>query len=307
MSTILIGVDESTRSEDAIAFGNRLAAVSSAQVVVACAFPFNDAMRNGSGGGYRLKLAARAEEIAGMMRDRLQGIAADRLQIRITANPSTAHALHDLAAAGHAELIVVGSSHTGRLGRVAPGSTGERLLHGAPCAVAIVPDGYAANTEQPIRRIGVAYDGSDEATAAVATAVALARAVSAELEIVGVVVPHPDAASSMMGGAVYVTPQEELDQYVQDDLDAVIAGLPDDIKADSVRLAGDPADQLGERSESLDLMLAGSRGYGPLRSVLVGGVSGRLMHTVHCPVIIVPRGVQAPLAMLFPSQAVAAA
>ena len=54
-------------------------------------------------------------------------------------------------------------------------------------------------------------------------------------------------------------------------------------------------------------MLAGSRGYGPLRSVLVGGVSGRLMHTVHCPVIIVPRGVQAPLAMLFPSQAVAAA
>ena len=109
-----------------------------------------------------------------------------------------------------------------------------------------------------------------------------------------------------MGGAVYVTPQEELDQYVQDDLDAVIAGLPDDIKADSVRLAGDPADQLGERSESLDLMLAGSRGYGPLRSVLVGGVSGRLMHTVHCPVIIVPRGVQTPLAMLFPSQAVAA-
>ena len=51
MSTILIGVDESTRSEDAIAFGNRLAAVSSAQVVVACAFPFNDAMRDGSGGG----------------------------------------------------------------------------------------------------------------------------------------------------------------------------------------------------------------------------------------------------------------
>ena len=49
-------------------------------------------------------------------------------------------------------------------------------------------------------------------------------------------------------------------------------------------------------------MLAGSRGYGPLRSVLVGGVSGRLMHTVHCPVIIVPRGVQAPLAMLFPSR-----
>ena len=68
-----------------------------------------------------------------------------------------------------------------------------------------------------------------------------------------------------------------------------------------------PADQLGERSESLDLMLAGSRGYGPLRSVLVGGVSGRAdCARSDCPVIIVPRGVEEPLAMLFASQAVAA-
>jgi nucleotide-binding universal stress UspA family protein len=307
MSTILIGVDESTRSEDAIAFGNRLAGVSSAHVVVACAFPFNDAIRDGSSPTYRKALADQAEKTAAGMRDRLDAVAADRRQIRITPNPSAAHALHDMAQAEHADLMIVGSSHTGRMGRVAPGSTGERLLHGAPCAVAIVPDGYAGRTEQPIRRIGVAYDGSDEATAAVAAAIELARALTAELEIIGVVVPITYAGSGMMGGAAYITPQAELEQYVQDDLDAAIAGLPQDIKADSVRLAGDPADQLGERSESLDLMLAGSRGYGPLRSVLVGGVSGRLMHTVHCPVIIVPRGVETPLAMLFPGQAVAAA
>jgi hypothetical protein len=120
-------------------------------------------------------------------------------------------------------------------------------------------------------------------------------------------VPQAGAGSGMLGDAIYLTPQDELDQHVQDALDAVISGLPEEIKADSVRLVGDAADQLGERSESLDLMLAGSRGYGPLRSVLVGGVSGRLMHTVHCPVIIVPRGVEEPLAMLFASQAVAVA
>ena len=79
----------------------------------------------------------------------------------------------------------------------------------------------------------------------------------------------------------------------------VIAGIPSDVRAESVRLTGDPAEQLGERSAALDLMLAGSRGYGPLRSVLVGGVSGRLMRTVQCPVIVVPRGVEAPLATLF--------
>ena len=39
-------------------------------------------------------------------------------------------------------------------------------------------------------------------------------------------------------------------------------------------LHGDPADELAERTSTLDLIVTGSRGYGPLRAVLVGGVSG---------------------------------
>ncbi len=54
-------------------------------------------------------------------------------------------------------------------------------------------------------------------------------------------------------------------------------------------------------------MLAGSRGYGPLRSVLVGGVSGRLMRTVQCPMIVVPRGAHEPLGALFAAAATATA
>ena len=42
MSTILIGVDESERSEDAIAFARRLADVAAAHVVVANAYPYSD-------------------------------------------------------------------------------------------------------------------------------------------------------------------------------------------------------------------------------------------------------------------------
>jgi nucleotide-binding universal stress UspA family protein len=299
MSTILIGVDASPRSEDAIAFAARLAGVSSAQIVVACAFPYNDAIRQGSNPEYRAALGDDAGHTARQMRDRLEGVGEDRLRVRITANPSPAHALHDLAEAEHAELIVVGSSHTGRLGRVAPGSTAERLLHGAPCAVAVVPHGYRTRSEQPIRRIGVAYDGSEESTAAVAAAVELARALLAEIEVIGVVAPAIYAASGVMGGMSYTIPIEDIERAVQEDLDAVIAGLPNDVAAESVRLEGDPADQLGEHSAGLDVMLAGSRGYGPLRSVLVGGVSGRLMRTVQCPVIVIPRGAEAPLSTLF--------
>jgi hypothetical protein len=56
---------------------------------------------------------------------------------------------------------------------------------------------------------------------------------------------------------------------VQERLDAVIASLEPGVKASSVRLAVDPADQLGQH------------------------------RTVQCPVIVIPRGVDASLASLF--------
>ena len=61
---------------------------------------------------------------------------------RIAADTSPANALHRIAHAEHAALVIVGSTHTGRAGRVLPGSTGERLLHGSPCSVAVVPKDY---------------------------------------------------------------------------------------------------------------------------------------------------------------------
>ena len=43
----------------------------------------------------------------------------------------------------------------------------------------------------------------------------------------------------------------------------------------------------------------GSRGYGPLHAVIAGGLSGRMVRTAHCPVIVVPRGIESPLETLF--------
>jgi nucleotide-binding universal stress UspA family protein len=36
-------------------------------------------------------------------------------------------------------------------------------------------------------------------------------------------------------------------------------------------------------------MLCGSRGYGPLGTVLLGSVSARLAHTAACPLLVLPR------------------
>jgi nucleotide-binding universal stress UspA family protein len=53
--------------------------------------------------------------------------------------------------------------------------------------------------------------------------------------------------------------------------------------------AGDPRTILAERSADLDLLVCGSRGYGPVRSVMLGSVSRALAHTARCPLLVVPR------------------
>jgi hypothetical protein len=37
------------------------------------------------------------------------------------------------------------------------------------------------------------------------------------------------------------------------------------------------------------MLFVGSRGYGPMHSVLVGGVAGRIVREAACPVIVLPR------------------
>ena len=49
------------------------------------------------------------------------------------------------------------------------------------------------------------------------------------------------------------------------------------------------AEILADASEELDLLVLGSRGYGPLHSVLVGGVAGRVVREAACPVLVLPR------------------
>jgi len=101
------------------------------------------------------------------------------------------------------------------------------------------------------------------------------------------------------GRVLYVGSDAALDRY--------IAGLAADIAAQAVFLTGSAGHELAEQSRSVDLMLVGSRGYGPLRAVLAGGVSGRVIRGAHCPVIVVPRGVETPLGELFGAEVAAKA
>lgn len=167
MTSILIGVDDSPRSEDAVAFAGTLAAASGATVVLACAFPYDDTPSRVANPELRALLGAQAEETLRRAAARLEGVDPARVKTVAVASTSAPHALDRLAESERAELIVVGATHTGHLGRIFPGSTAERLVHGAPCPVAVVPGGYRPPPAGRPAQVGVAYDGSEESVAAV--------------------------------------------------------------------------------------------------------------------------------------------
>ena len=89
-----------------------------------------------------------------------------------------------------------------------------------------------------------------------------------------------------MGGVNY---NDKLQERAAEELKAAVAKLEGGVRAEPFFAVGNAAEILAEASEQLDLLLLGSRGYGPLHSVLVGGVAGRVVREAACPVIVLPR------------------
>ena len=75
--------------------------------------------------------------------------------------------------------------------------------------------------------------------------------------------------------------------------------LAADVPTEPVVAVGAPEQVLADESKTADLVVVGSRGYGPHRAVLLGSVSGRLVRESASPVLVVPRGIEAPLEELF--------
>jgi nucleotide-binding universal stress UspA family protein len=74
-------------------------------------------------------------------------------------------------------------------------------------------------------------------------------------------------------------------------LDAALAGLPAEIDATGEVLSGDVVDSLAALDDrDVDVLVCGSRAYGPVRRVLLGGVAARLIRRAAAPVVVVPRG-----------------
>jgi nucleotide-binding universal stress UspA family protein len=195
--------------------------------------------------------------------------------------------LHALAEELDATAVVVGSTHHGEPGRVMMGDVAAGLLHGSTCPVVVAPRGYAG---ADLHRIGVAFDGSPESRAALSAAAGLAARTGGAIHCYTVLEPLGLTPGYTAPGWVASPAYEERRlELAQEAAGQALETKPAGTVASSEVLHGPIVATLAEATETLDVLVCGSRGYGALRSVLAGGVSRGLAHRAACALVVVPR------------------
>jgi nucleotide-binding universal stress UspA family protein len=275
---VIVAFDGSPQGDDALALALRLRDPDQGELTLACVVP-----------GGRWHVGAHAHRPDAVVPGEIERLFSDacarvippgiRVRRRAPIAPSPARGLTELAESEDADLIVIGSSRHAEPGRIRLERTAGRLLQGAPCAVAITPGGL--RSIEPIRHVGVAYDGSPEADAALHAGYEIAAASGAAVTLLYAMLTDGFAPGDARLRA-------------QSLLDAAADAAPTGVNPATTLLVGQPAQVIREASEGIvDLLVAGSRGYGPMQRALLGSVSEMLVEGAPQPVLVLPR--QSPI------------
>lgn len=272
---LLVGVDGQQGGRDAVALV-KLLLPPGGRLTLATVYPPRAYVWRGGSPAYQ----ARDRDDARAVLEAAREGAGIEGELWCVESPSVGAGLHQLAEDRGSDLLVVGSSRRGLLGRVMLGDDTRAALNGAPCALAIGPAGYA---EQPraIERVGVGYNGSPESEHALGVARTLARQFSASLAAFEAVsIP----ARVLMAGAAPVGMSiDELVREAQDHLSS-LGGIEGDAAY------GVAAEELSRFSAAVDLLIVGSRGYGPIGRLVHGSIARALTRSARCPLLVLTRG-----------------
>lgn len=271
---VIVGVDGHEGGRDAIALAKRLCA-EDGEFTLSYIYHGDVHIWRGSSPPYEASEEQRSREILEKTRDEA-GLEA---QLRSVGSPSVGRGLHELAEAVGADLLVIGSSRRGAFGRVLIGDDTRAALNGAPCAVAIAPAGYEHHPAL-MREIGVGWNGSPESDHALAFARKLAGDLHTKLSAFEAV---------YFPARAYVGPAFPDATTIQELVDAAREHIA---KLDGIEphaAYGDPAEELAMYSASLDLLVIGSRGYGPIGRLVHGSTAQHLARTARCPLLVLTR------------------
>jgi len=271
---VLVGVDGRQGGHDAIALARRLAAPD-ATITLAHIYGSEWLLPR----GVQLVASLAAEESQGLLLTERARAGIDAHLVS-GSQSSPGRGLHEISDRHHADLLIVGSSRHALLGRALVGDDTRAALNGAPCAVAIAPRGYAQIGDE-LRTIGVGYDGSAQAQAALSAARELAHRHGARIEALWVV-SLQEVRDDCPIPAYWQQATDTLIEHRRQELGCLVG-------IDGDATYGGPREELSRLGDRVDLLIIGSRNYGPMQRLFHGTTSTYLVRHLACPLLQLPR------------------
>ncbi|HET8950829.1 MAG TPA: universal stress protein, partial [Solirubrobacteraceae bacterium] len=280
--TILVGIDTRRRQDarDAIALAVRLASIAGAELLAVTVVAPSRGLDTAQ---HEAELTREIMSVAGRI-----GVTPP-FEARAIQATSPARGLHELVGRMSAVALVIGPSLPDPDRGWMAGSVADLLLHGSASPVVIAPSGYFDRAGDPLGVVGVGFTASAEGRAALRGAQEIAARADADLRVITVAEPFLFSHIAMGREHEGLDVERALMQDARAALEAAVSALPTELRADARLLEGSPVATLRRLSGELDLLVLGSRSYGPPHVVLLGPVSRELVRSAACPVMVMPR------------------
>lgn len=204
----------------------------------------------------------------------------------------------------HASMLVLGSSSSGALGRVALGAASDQLLHSSPVPVALATRGFRARPDATVRRVTAAYspahspdEPSSPALDLLLAAAEVAARVGATLRLASFAVRPAPVLTAGIGSHAEDSVLAQWDREIEQAQQAVlarIATLPTHpVTETAIGHGPDWVDALEDIGwADGDVLLVGSSTVGPLSGVFLGSRASKIVRNSPVPVVVVPRRAQ---------------
>ncbi|MEW5812909.1 MAG: universal stress protein [Actinomycetota bacterium] len=290
---IVVGVDASPSSNDAVAWAARDAELRGAPLrlvhvvppIVMPAGPWRDATIPASYAMYAERRAQQTVDDAyAVAMSATSPERADQVATAVLDGPVVPTLI---GLSRNAEMVVVGCLGESTLSRVLLGSISTGVVHHAHCPVAVIHNERRPSPDAPVV---VGIDGSPASEAA--TAIAFDESSRRGVALVAVhawtdmgPLDFPSINWSPIEWANIKVEEEEV-------LAERLAGWRDrypDVTVRSVVVSDRPAPRLLEQADAAQLIVVGSHGRGGFEGMLLGSVSTAIVHSAEVPVIVARR------------------
>jgi nucleotide-binding universal stress UspA family protein len=288
MDRMVVGIDGSTNSEQALGWALDRAAPRHARVEAVHTW---QVFASGTIHGIAASDHEQLEHAAHVVLDgSVQRVVPDHPPVPVeqvvVPGPAAAALLEQ---SRDADLLVVGSRGRGGFSGLLLGSVSQQVVQHAPVPVVVVPEGGTAAVKG---RIVVGVDDSRGARTALAWALRWAEREQAEVDVV---LAYDSQLAWIDVDSDY---EAQWLENARTKAEATLRRIVDDTVTGEEQIAvhqvveeGAPAQVLLDRAKDADLVVVGTRGRGGFAGLLLGSVSQRCAQHSPCPVAVVPEPV----------------